>query len=111
MSEIPQPAAPVRARDPQFREVYSNASLTSLSPFDISVLFQKNTEIAPGQYGPVDMVSVTFSPQHFKAVVRSLAETLAAYELSFGELKIPDEDTRPSKSTSEIVALVQANKE
>src|SRR5271168_589498 len=113
MTEITQPAPIVqfRAKDPQFREIYSNATLTSLSPFDISVLFQKNTEISPGQYGPIDMIAVTFSPQHFKSVVRSLIETLAAYELSFGELNIPDEDTKPLKDRTELAALVQSAKE
>jgi hypothetical protein len=44
----------------------------------------------------VDHASVTVSPQHFKALVRSLNVTLQAYENVFGALQIPDADTAPA---------------
>jgi Protein of unknown function (DUF3467) len=102
-----QPASQVlRIRDPQYRDIYANNSQTNISPFDLSILFQKASEIAPGQMGVVDQVSVTLSPQHFKALLRSLNETLSAYESVFGELNISDTDTAPQRTALEIAGLV-----
>jgi hypothetical protein len=82
-------------------------SLVNLNPFDITIIFQKASEIVPGQVGVMDQVSVTFSPQHFKAVVKSLNETLQAYEASFGALTISDADTAPMRSAAEIIKRLQ----
>jgi hypothetical protein len=82
-------------------------SLVNLNPFDITIIFQKVSEVVPGQAGVIDQVSVTFSPQHFKAVVKSLNETLQAYEASFGALSISDADTAPMKSAAEIIRRLQ----
>jgi hypothetical protein len=96
----------MRVRDPQYREIYSNNSQTSIGSFDLSILFQKTSEVIPGQMGIIDQLSVTFSPQHFKALVRSLNETLSAYEVAFGELSIPDADTAPQRTATEIIGMV-----
>jgi hypothetical protein len=106
MAETQSFAQVLRVRDPQYRDTYANSSQTNIGPFDLSILFQKASEIVPGQMGVVDQVSVSFSPQHFKALVRSLNETLAAYESAFGELNISDADTAPQKTAPEIVAMV-----
>jgi hypothetical protein len=103
------PAVP-RVRDPQFREVYANASFTGLSPFDITLIFAKATDIG-GQTVQVDQVSVTVSPQHFKALCKSLNETLKAYENTFGELKIPDSDISPSRDAAQIEQLIRATRD
>ena|ERR1700732_3755191 len=95
-----------RVRDPQFREVYANTSLTGLSPFDITLTFAKASDVA-GQAMQVDQVAVTMSPQHFKALCQSLNETLKAYEDAFGELKVPDSDIRPLRDASQIGQLIQ----
>jgi hypothetical protein len=59
----------------------------------------------------VDQVAVTVSPQHFKALCQSLNETLMAYESAFGELKIPESDTRPLRDASQIEKLITAARE
>jgi hypothetical protein len=97
-----------RVRDPQYREVYSNNSQTTLGAFDISITFQRLSEILPGQQAIVDQVFVTLSPQHFKGLVRSLNETLSAYETAFGKLNIQDTETIPQKSAIEIVETIDA---
>jgi hypothetical protein len=104
--KIAVPAMLARGRDQQFREIYSNATQTQMGPYDITIIIQKTTEIAPGVPGVVDQCAVSFSPQHFKAFVRGLSETLAAYEQSFGELTIPDADTAPKKTAAEISAMI-----
>jgi Protein of unknown function (DUF3467) len=85
-------------------------TLSHLSPFDITILFQKASEVVPGQMGVMDQVAVTFSPQHFKALVKSLSETLQAYETAFGALTISDADIAPMRNAAEIVAILQAVK-
>jgi len=85
-------------------------SLNHLGPFDMTIIFQKASEIVPGQMGVMDQVAVTFSPQHFKGLVKSLSETLQAYEASFGALTISDADTAPMRNAAEIVAMLQAAK-
>jgi transcriptional regulator with XRE-family HTH domain len=62
------------------------------------------------EMGIADQVAVTFSPQHFKALVKSLSETLQAYEASFGALTISDADTAPIRNAAEILAMIQAAK-
>jgi hypothetical protein len=79
-----------------------------MSPFDVTLVFQRMSEILPNQQGIVDQVSVSFSPQQFKALVRSLTETLTGYEEVFGALSIPDSATAPSRTASQIVELIQS---
>ena len=97
-----------RVRDPQYMEIYSNMSTTNMGAFDLTITFQKSAELAPGQFGVIDQVSVTFSPQHFKGLAKSLATTLEAYEASFGALSISDAETTPKKSAAEIIEQVNA---
>jgi Protein of unknown function (DUF3467) len=100
-----------RVRDPLYREVYSNVSTTMLGTFDVTLLFQKQTEVAPGQPVAMDQVAVILAPQHFKALVRSLNETLAAYEAVYGTLTIPDQDTAPRKSATDIEKVIRSARE
>lgn len=95
-----------RIRDPQFRDVYSNSSLVALSPFDITLIFSKNTDFS-GQQMQVDQVAVAMSPQHFKALVKSLTETLTAYERAFGSLTIPDADISPIFDANQLEEKIQ----
>lgn len=50
------------------------------------------------------------SPPHFKAFCRSIQETLTAYESVFGELAIPEADTRPTKDAAQIEQLVRTTR-
>ena len=70
----------------------------------------KNTDFT-GQTVQVDQVSVTMSPQHFKALVKSLNETLTAFEHTFGALTIPDADIQPTFSASQIEEKIQIGRE
>jgi hypothetical protein len=47
------------------------------------------------------------SPQHFKGFLRAASEILTAYEKNFGELTIPDQDTKPTRTAAEITDAVQ----
>jgi hypothetical protein len=104
--QVTVPATLTRVRDQQYRELYSNVTQTQMGPYDITILIQKATEIVPGVPGVIDQCAVSFSPQHFKALVRGLNETLAAYEQSFGELTISDADTAPKRTAAEISSII-----
>ena len=108
----PSPANPLisRIRDPQFRDVYANGSVVQLSPFDVTLVFMRNADFA-GQAVQIDQVSVAMSPQHFKALVKSLNETLVAYERSFGALNSPDSDIEPTFSARQIEERIQVGRE
>jgi hypothetical protein len=73
-------------------------------------MFQKLSEVTPGQPAVLDQVAVSFSPQQFKALVRSLGETLKGYESVFGELAIPDADTGPFKTAEQISESIAAGR-
>ena len=64
-------------------------------------------EIVPSQQGAIDQVTVTMSPQHFKSFVRSLDETLVAYEKAFGALSISDSDTAPQRNAEQILEIIE----
>jgi hypothetical protein len=55
----------------------------------------------------MDLVSVSFSPQHFKNFLRAANATLQAYEKVFGTLQIPDSDTTPSVTAEQIENMVR----
>ena len=99
-----------RLRDAQFRDLYANQIFVSMSPFDVSVTFSKNTEIAPGQQGLIDLANVTISPQQLKSVVRVLTDTLAAYENNFGRLSIDDSYIEPQLSKEELSELISESR-
>jgi len=82
-----------------------------MGPFDISLTFQKTSEISPGQLTLVDQAAVTVSPQHFKAFVRSANEALAAYEQAFGILTISEQDTAPTRNAAQITQMIRAAQE
>jgi hypothetical protein len=73
-------------------------------------LFGKAGEMG-GQAFQTDLVSVTMSPQHFKAFIRSISETLKAYEAIYGELNIADADTAPLRDASQIEVMMREGRE
>lgn len=99
-----------RVRDQQFRELYSNASFTSLGPFDVTITFAKTGDFG-GQVVVVDQVSVAMSPQHFKSFCLSVTETLTAYETVFGALAIPDSDVAPTMLAPQIAKSIREARE
>jgi hypothetical protein len=100
-----------RVRDQSYREIYCNMHLTQMGPFDITVIFQKTAEAAPGHFANLDQVAITFSPQNFKALVRSLGTTLEAYETGFGKLTIPEEDITPFRSAEQLTESIKKARE
>lgn len=95
-----------RGRDPQFRDIYSNASFFTMGPFDVTITFSKMMDVA-GQQMVIDQGAVSFSPQHFKSFCLSVNETLKAWEKVFGELQIPASDIQPPFRTDQLVQRLE----
>lgn len=86
-----------------------------MSAVDISFIFQRVSEVAPGVPGVTDVICVSMSPQHFKGFLAAANASLQAYESGFGKLTIADQDIAPQKSAAEIEQLInearQTNKQ
>ena len=95
---------PGRTRSTQYRDIYSNVCNLRVGPLDMTMAFGQMVEGTPGTVVIEDQVSVTVSPQQMKALVRVMAETLQAYESSYGALSIPEDITRPKFSAAELSA-------
>jgi hypothetical protein len=59
-----------------------------------------------GQPVQVEKASVTMSPQHCKALIHSLTETLAGYEQVFGKLQLPEEYTKSLRNADQVAQLL-----
>jgi hypothetical protein len=83
---------PQVVRGAEFKDIYSNISRVSASPFDFSITFGKIVEVQNVTNVIEDLVVVRFSPQQFKSMTDGLVRTLAAWERTFGEIKrtVPD---------------------
>lgn len=95
---IPQIIVPETAS-----EFYVNAVLVAIGPWDFTVLCGTNeipsnvdlSQMGGGQpvSAPIRIDAVLrMSPQHAKAVARTLAENVAIYESQFGEIRIPERE-------------------
>jgi hypothetical protein len=51
------------------------------------------------------------SPQHFKAFVRSVNETLTAYESVFGALQVPEGDIAPMHTAEQLQKRMLENRD
>ena len=106
----PQPIAAHLAsvRSPDFKDIYSNNSRLSISPFDFAVTFGRITEPAMGVNVVEDEVVVRMSVQQFKTFLESSSSALAAWEEVFGEIKLT---TKPHSSSKEMIEGVRRLKE
>jgi hypothetical protein len=73
----------------------------------MSIIFQKASEVAPGQNGIIDLISVSMSPQQFKALIKAAQEAFVAYESVFGQISIPDLDITPTRDATQIEQVIR----
>lgn len=77
--EIPQQQH-IKAED--FRAVYINSSMIRISFYDFAILCGRLTEDGTVE----DLVSLIMSPEHAKAFMIGLKQTVKQYEDTFGEI-------------------------
>jgi hypothetical protein len=94
-------------RSPDFKDIYTNATRVSLSPWDMNITFTLTKEIMPGVLVGEDQAVVRMSPQQFKIFAESLLTTMTAWEEVFGAI-IP---TSPSLSKETMKAGILSMKE
>jgi hypothetical protein len=87
--ETAKPAGPVRARliiPPGQDAVYSNVVRIAHSPSEMVFDFAR---LLPGETNVLVKARIMMSPLSAKLLQRALADNLAKYEATFGEIKIP----------------------
>lgn len=97
-----------RIRDPQFREIYSNVTSGRIGPMDITIVFSRMVELAPGQPVIADQCEITMSPQQCLAVFNQLKQTIDGYQKVFGELTMPEDTVRSTLSSEQMSNLLNA---
>jgi Protein of unknown function (DUF3467) len=97
---------PNPVRSPHFQTIYSNASRTSVSPWDISLLLGQMSLSSSGTSSIQELVQVIFSPQQFKALATAFTNTVVAYEAQFGQINVNPGLLQPPEAFS--AAITQA---
>jgi hypothetical protein len=83
---LEQPIEMIEVNSPEHKEIYANGTMVRMSPWDIGIIFsqQKAPNIRENQ------VTLTMSPNHFKAFASAMKKTLEAYESQFGTINVPE---------------------
>ncbi len=90
MTTPPQPPGPKINIPEGMEPVYANLARISHSPADIVIDF---AHILPGETSANVRSRVVMSPLSAKLLLRALAENVARYEASFGEITVPSNST------------------
>lgn len=89
--EAKAPPPPLNFFSPaDLKTEYANLMRISHSPAEIVIEFAR---MLPGEANPVVVSRVVMSPLGVKMLQRVLGENLSRYEHTFGEIKIPGENT------------------
>lgn len=86
MTTPPQPPGPKIIVPEGMEPAYANLARISHSPADIVIDF---AHILPGETTATIRSRVVMSPLSAKLLLRALAENIARYEASFGEISVP----------------------
>ncbi|MFZ2445467.1 MAG: DUF3467 domain-containing protein [Syntrophobacteraceae bacterium] len=78
-TQVPQQ----RIKSEQFKALYINSSMMKISFFDVAIVCGRLTEEGTVE----DLISLTMSPEHAKALMIALTTTVKKYEDTFGEIK------------------------
>lgn len=86
MTTPPQPPGPKIIVPEGMEPAYANLARISHSPADIVIDF---AHILPGEATATIRSRMVMSPLSAKLLLRALAENIARYEASFGEISVP----------------------
>jgi flagellar protein FlaG len=78
-----------------FREGYANSVQIRVSVWDFLLLFGTMTQTAADSVQIANFQGVYLSPQQAKALSNILAQNVAQYESTFGEIKLDPRATGP----------------
>ncbi len=84
----PAPGIPPMELPEDLEPVYSNMARISHTPSELTVDFAR---MLPGQKQMKVLARMLLSPVGAKLLLRALAENIARYEASFGEILLPGE--------------------
>lgn len=80
-------------RAPTFIKIYSNSANVEATPWDFTIVFGELRRLGPGKLIVDQLVGVTMSPQHAKALAQVLANNVREYEKFAGEIKVPQTES------------------
>lgn len=75
-----------------FRSVYANGASLRYTPWDLTIIFSRSIGTGGGAAVSEEVVEITCSPSHMKAVANALMIAVKAYEERFGEIPTPPTD-------------------
>jgi len=78
-----------------------------MSAIDITLVFSRAIEIAPGQPAIADQCEITMSPQQCLAVYNAVKQTIDGYQSAFGALNIPEGNVASTLTASQISELLK----
>jgi len=85
LSDISRELRRVRASD--YKMIYINSAGGSVSPWDIRITVGNIVDLGSGEGAIEDSVTLVMSPEHAKAMVKTLSSSVEKYEELFGEIK------------------------
>lgn len=84
--KTPAPGFPQMDLPDSLDPVYSNLARISHTPSELVVDFSR---LLPGQLSTTVLARILLSPVGAKLLLRALAENIARYEATFGEIRLP----------------------
>ena len=91
-----------------FKDIYTNSSRISISPFDMSMMFGRTIELSPTGHAVEDLAHVRMSPYQFKIFVQAMVNTLEAWEAAFGALPEVAHSASAAATKEGVMALKKA---
>jgi hypothetical protein len=90
---------PTVRRAPDYKVYYANQSRMRMSNSDFQLFFGMLVD-EPGSESLFndEMLSVLLAPSHAKLVAQGLTAAIEAYELQFGEIKLPADSVKLSQT-------------
>jgi hypothetical protein len=73
-------------RSSDFHSVYSNSVKMRVTAWDITLVFQRVTEMPPGILALEDLTEITMTATQAKTLGMALTEAVKSYEETFGEI-------------------------
>jgi hypothetical protein len=81
--------APVNTKSPDHKTIYSNVIRTTVSPYDIRIIFGQVADNIPGNFATQteDLASVIVAPEGAKALITVLQQAINRYEQMYGGIR------------------------
>jgi hypothetical protein len=90
-------------RSSDFRTLFANQSRMRVGPGELSIIFAYTDDIPNVGKLLTELVGITMTPAHAKAMAIILTETLKLYEETYGAIPLPSTTPMDPKKVDEIM--------